>query len=219
MAEDRPGMMLNDELRKIARWYGIAEGELIHYAAEDTLLGGKEGNPVGTSYAVDGHLLYALVRYCKPERILEIGTDHGGSAKHMAAACQRNGKGHVTTVDNNPASGDGLTEGDREWITQEIADAALWIPRYEGPPFDFIFEDGSHSEFLCHLVYFNLPRILRVGGFILSHDVAVGVRRAVLAGIKKGGVDMEHLHFITPDPSPLGFSIYQYTQEAYEVTK
>jgi predicted O-methyltransferase YrrM len=217
MAKDGTRMSLNDELRKIARWYGIGEGELIRYAAEDTLLGGEEGNPMGTSYAVDGHLLYALVRYCKPERILEIGTDHGGSAKHMAAACARNKKGYVTTIDNNPESGDGLTVDDQPWITQIINDAALWVPSYEGPPFDFIFEDGAHTEFLCHVIYANLDRLLRVGGFILSHDVNQHVGHYILNGIRRGGVDMAHVHIVVPNPSPLGFSIYQYQETSYEV--
>ena len=165
---------LNDTLRQIARWYGISENDLIRYAAEDTLLGGVEGNPLGTSYAVDGHLLYAMVRYLKPKRILEIGTDHGGSAKHMAAACERNGVGHVWTIDINPDTGDGLTEDDAPWITQWKADAALWVLN-EHEPFDFIFEDGAHSEFLCHRIYEYLWKLLNPGGFILSHDVSLHV--------------------------------------------
>lgn len=208
-------MSLREVLRQVARWYGLNAGELIQYAAEDTLLGGVEGNPVGTSYAVDGQLLYALVRYCKPERILEIGTDHGGSAKHMAAACQRNGKGHVWTVDINPNTGDGFTDDDTQWITPVIADAAVWVTRYTGPPFDFIFEDGPHSEYMCQVVYENLARILSRKRFILSHDVSTGVREAILNGIRKGGCNMDHVHVVTPSPSPLGFSIYQFTDATY----
>jgi hypothetical protein len=207
---------LDECLTTIARHLGISEGDLIGYAAEDTLLGGVEGNPMGTSYAVDGHLLYALVRYCRPERILEFGTDHGGSAKHMAAACQRNGKGHVWTVDINADAGDGLRIADRRWITQVTADAALWVRAYRGEVFDFIFEDASHSEFLCHVVYNHLPVLLKPGGLILSHDVNMGVGKAILKGIRKGGVPMDEVIYAIPEPSPLGFSIYQYQPTSYE---
>ena len=208
-------MNLHECLEQVARWYGISAGELIAYAAEDTLLGGVEGNPYGTSYAVDGHLLYALVRYTKPLRILEIGTDHGGSAKHMAAACKRNGKGHIWTIDIDPATGEGLSGEDRQWITQITADAALWILQAQYAPFNFIFEDGPHSEFICHVVYKHLPTLLTLGGFILSHDVSTWVGTAILSGIEKGGVHREHLHTVTPEPSPLGFSIYRFNEATY----
>jgi predicted O-methyltransferase YrrM len=204
---------------QIESWYGLDAKRLAGYASEDLLLGGVEGNPFGTSYAVDGNLLYALVRELKPKRILEIGTDHGGSALHMASACKRNQQGHIWTVDINPDSGDGLINDDARWITQIIADASPWVADYDGEPFDFIFEDGAHSEYQVHVVYENLPRILKPGGFILSHDVSTGVGEAVLNGIRKGGADMDHVHIVTPDPSPLGFSIYRYDTETYEVTK
>ena len=208
-------MTLKNALKQLARWYGINAGELIQYASEDTLLGGVEGNPMGTSYAVDGHLLYALVRYCQPGRILEIGTDHGGSAKHMAAACQRNGKGHIWTLDINPDTGDGVTDADADWITQIIDDATTWVAAYDGLPFDFIFEDGDHIEPFSYAVYKHLPRILKRGGFILSHDISSWVGARIMAGIRKGGVAMEHVHVVTPDPSPLGFSVYQFNDSTY----
>lgn len=203
-----------DAYEQIGQWFDIDGDKLRDYAAEDTMLGGVEGNPAGTSYAADGHLLYAFVRYFKPLRVLEIGTDHGGSAKHMANACKRNKCGHVWTVDINPDTGDGLVEADKKWITQVKADAALWIPAFKDEPFDFIFEDGPHSEYICHVVYENLRTILKPQCYILSHDVTTGVAEPILNGIRKGGCAMDTVKIV--NTSPLGFSIYQFTEATYQ---
>jgi predicted O-methyltransferase YrrM len=46
-----------------------------------------------------GRLLYALVRACRPETVVEFGTSFGISTIHLAAAVADNGIGHVVTTE------------------------------------------------------------------------------------------------------------------------
>jgi predicted O-methyltransferase YrrM len=206
---------------KIATFFDLPVVNLMKYANEDEIPGKHEGNPLGTEYNADGQLLYAFVRLLQPLRILEIGTDRGGSAIHMIEACKRNGRGHVTTIDINPNTGDGLTAKYSTMFTKHICNANEWIPNYSGVPFDFIFEDGSHSEYQVHVIYQNLRKILQPGGFILSHDTNTGVGLAVKNGIRKGGAPISELNgnnevfLCVCPPSFLGFSIYQFNEATY----
>ena len=46
-----------------------------------------------------GRLLYALVRACRPETVVEFGTSFGISTIHLAAAVTDNGSGRVVTTE------------------------------------------------------------------------------------------------------------------------
>jgi predicted O-methyltransferase YrrM len=46
-----------------------------------------------------GRLLYALVRGCRPETVVEFGTSFGISTIHLAAAVTDNGSGRVVTTE------------------------------------------------------------------------------------------------------------------------
>jgi predicted O-methyltransferase YrrM len=46
-----------------------------------------------------GRLLYALVRACRPQTVVEFGTSFGISTIHLAAAVTDNGAGHVVTTE------------------------------------------------------------------------------------------------------------------------
>lgn len=48
---------------------------------------------------------YAIVRALRPEHVVETGTDKGLGSIVIAAALLRNGYGHLTTIDINPAAG------------------------------------------------------------------------------------------------------------------
>ena|SRR3990167_1308753 len=202
-------------LKAIADHFDMSVTWLKRYAKEDTLLGFDEGNEQGISYGNEGRILYALTRVLKPERILEIGTYQGGSAAHLAAACKENGSGHVTTVDIAPNGGAGIPNDLREYITVQWMDANFYIPQVQ-EPFDFIFDDGNHSEFQVHVIYQNLRRILKVGGYILSHDVTTGMAQYIREGMRKGGVNLNQVKIYVTDPSPCGLSMYKFTGENYE---
>lgn len=201
-------MNLSATLEAIAAQLGLPIGVLLSYAAEDT-------QPRGSmDYREECLVLYALVRALGPMRVLEMGTHKGGSATHIAQALAHNyremlyDRGHLTCVDINPAAGAEIPETLRSYVTIEIVDIDEYIRRDDVGGFDFIFEDGAHSEFQVHTIYERLYKLLNPGGVIVSHDAAVeGVRDFIAAGIRKGiGVDVP---VFTVDPSPLGFTVYR----------
>ena len=49
--------------------------------------------------AEGGRLLYALVRACRPETVVEFGTSFGISTIHLAAAVTDNGSGRVVSTE------------------------------------------------------------------------------------------------------------------------
>lgn len=200
---------LNKNLKQIADDFGLDGRALVRYAKEDTRKGNAEGNRYGTSYGIEGKMLYALVRELKPLRILEIGTYHGGGANHMAAACLKNGVGEVVTVDINPSAGQHIEKKLSELVTVVHKNIDYYLPTIT-EPFDFIFEDAEHAEGQVHNIYNHLPAILNHGGYILSHDIAMdGVGDFIRNGMKKGGVELKDVHtYITP-PSPCGMGIYR----------
>jgi len=49
----------------------------------------------------EGEFLYGLVRICKPEFVLETGTNMGISARYIALALKRNGRGRLRTIEHD----------------------------------------------------------------------------------------------------------------------
>lgn len=202
---------LETSLIKLAEDYALDANTLFQYAVEYTVKGNDEGNPYGTSFTVEGQFLYALARAVKPSRILEIGTYHGGGASLLAAACNANGQGEVVTVDIWNEAGQHIAEEVKRRVTVIHEDANTWILREIGI-FDFIFEDGNHSENQVHTIWQQHPRILAPGGWIITHDIATGMSTYIRNGIKKGGVALKDINtYITP-PSPCGIGLWHKPQ-------
>lgn len=198
-------------LTKLAGDYTLDSEALAKYAAEYTVKGNDQGNPYGTSFTVEGQFLYALARTVKPRRILEIGTYHGGGASLLAAACEANGGGEVVTVDIWNEAGQHIPEPLQRRVTVIHEDANTWILKDIGI-FDFIFEDGNHSENQVHTIWQEHPRILAPGGWLITHDIATGMMHYILRGIEKGGVKRSEIRtYITP-PSPCGIGIWHKPQ-------
>ena len=202
-------MTRDEALTAIAAQLGLKAKELIRHANRDDLGGddNKMGSWInGISWAVEGQILYALVRSLKPERILEIGTNYGGSATHMGMGCYDNKIGHITSIDINAASGSHIPDQLREWITVVIEDANLYVVKPEVKDFDFIFEDGNHSKHQVHVIYENLHKLLKPGGIIISHDAAVeGVGEYIRYGIEAAGHPYPPMYVV--EPSPCGFTV------------
>ena len=221
-------MILNDALALIATELNLNVDRLIQYAAEDDLPFRPTDESQVSIYSYpfenDGRLLYALVRELEPDAILEIGTLHGGSASHMAAALERNEWGKLVTVDISPTSS--LKNMPEDYMDRIIAysgiDAGLWI--HNGVQkwimddgfnhrFDFIHEDSSHEPHVVHSVYHCLPQLMSKGGVILSHDACTGVGDDVLGGIHAAGYPKPLV--VCLDNSP-GFSVMKF--KGVEVT-
>jgi len=112
-------------------------------------------NDHGTEFEVM-NFLHALVMLFKPSNILETGTQTGYSTIALAAACEFNGLGHVTTIERDPnAINRAMPKveecGLSNYVTFENSDSVLWCKKYEGNPFDFAFFDSDlqvrHQEF------------------------------------------------------------------------
>jgi hypothetical protein len=87
---------------------------------------------------------YALVRALKPAVVVETGTDKGLGTLVLAAAILRNGSGHLTTIDINPASGY-LIGGEYATVTDRIiGDGVTTLKTLKD--IDFFIHDSDHSS-------------------------------------------------------------------------
>jgi predicted O-methyltransferase YrrM len=85
-------------------------------------------------------LLVALVRIAKPEIVVETGTAAGIGTHKIAAALDRNEKGHVWTVDNRECH---VEPHDRITVVQ--ADSLEFVREFD-KPVDFAFVDCAFSS-------------------------------------------------------------------------
>jgi hypothetical protein len=162
-------MTLEEALRQLAADLELDAEELIAYAEEDDETGWdfNEGDwPIGSVFRAEGQTLYALVRALRPSVVVEYGTQHGCSAKHILMALARNRKGKLISVDNAfMANHQRFTEAQNrrwEWVYDDADGADV------GEEADIVFEDCGHSiegtrQIMEHALALN-PRL------ILSHD-------------------------------------------------
>jgi predicted O-methyltransferase YrrM len=135
----------------------------------------------------DRRCLYYLVRYFKPRRILEIGTNVGASILHIAIATKQNAISDcaLVTVDfvnvndtNAYWKRGGLPRSPRDNIAEIgmshcvsfVTSTSLGYFDRTSEKFDFIFLDGDHS---AATVYQEIPRALdhlAPSGVIILHD-------------------------------------------------
>lgn len=205
---------LNDVLRQIAAQLDLEPDRLIALAESDTIppYYGPQGevlNPVGIPFKPDGQILYALVSALPDTNsILELGTNQGGSAMHMLQAIlDHTAWGHLTTVDISPSAGKGIPMHLWNLVLLVLGDINVYVQTYSGKPFDFIYEDGSHDVTQVTLVYQNLPRLLRKGGVIISHDTSTGMGQYIRSAIAFSGFTPVYYDV---DGSPCGFSVLRY---------
>lgn len=174
-----------------ADWSLDAEA-LKQYASEDAI-GGYSFNEetrecdTGSLWAVDGQALYALVRYLKPQHIVEFGSLFGCSAKHLASALLKNGSGKLTCVDPTPPLLTTFNEALRPMITLVGSTAEHWITEGGLQDVAFIYEDTDHSSAVIDTIWSAAFKALPVGGMIVSHDAehataGAEVRKGMTAG-------------------------------------
>lgn len=158
-------MNLNEALRQLATDGNLNIDDLIAYAAEDTHGGRDTGaHSGGAVHAVEGRVLYTLIRALKPATCLELGVADGGSTTHILAALKRNGAGKLISYDVDPGAGANVPNDLRDGWTLIQGD----VLKVDFAQADWIFEDTAHTldfsiELFKHLAQLN-PRI------ILTHD-------------------------------------------------
>ena len=118
--------------------------------------------------------LYALVFGMRPERLLEIGTNMGGSAMVIAAAMTDAGIGRMICVDPAPvvASEHRARIAPRgEMLVGGSPEARPEAARMAGGNFDFALIDGDHShDGVVRDIEGVLP-VMTDTAFLLFHDV------------------------------------------------
>lgn len=129
--------------------------------------------------------LYVLVRARKPEHVVETGVRRGWSSASILRALDRNGRGHLTSVDlptqTQPGEkhwwaeiGPGMTGCDvpgylRDRWTLIIGDARTELPKLEG--YDFFFHDSDHSYEHQQFEFATALRHLPAGGVLAADDI------------------------------------------------
>lgn len=172
---------LNEVLQLIASQTKADAQQLIDFASEDTIGGfhideSQRKWPVGSLYEVEGKILYALIRYFKPESVVQIGGWAGCSAAHLALAVKANGVGHVTSVDNggdgNNEHGNLLPAELQKYVTLIWANGEDWLAAQPDHSIGLLFEDASHAtELVEKLARLAFTKIVP-GGLMVNHDAA-----------------------------------------------
>lgn len=124
---------VGDRLRLVAGTKPVRVASVIHHPSDMVM--------------TDRVMLYALVRGLKPNRILEIGSRWGGSARIMAAALEDNGSGRIVGLDpdtSNFCCPKRLTYGRFDLVRgYSPEDVPKAVEMLGGPP-DFVFIDALH---------------------------------------------------------------------------
>lgn len=140
----------------------------------------------------DRRAIYYLIRYFRPQSMLEIGTHIGASTVHIAAALldtarqDSSAPGSMTSVDildvNDPAqkvwqrfgaaaSPKSLTDRiGAEQIVSYVTQPSLDFLQTSLQRFDFCFLDGDHAAKTVYSELAAAMRVLNPGGVILLHD-------------------------------------------------
>lgn len=151
-------------------------------------------NPDG--YAYYG-FLYHLAKEMGPANILEIGTDKGDSACHMAAARADN---YVVTIDVAVSQVilDRVAPFPNLLFIQDNANRVPDLPndlRRIRPEYDIFFEDGEHSGGQVSGEWANYVPLVRSGGLIIMDDINLptGIRE-FWDNIVWPKIELPHLH-------------------------
>lgn len=185
-------------------------GDLITFAAEDTYSGfdGGEGTfPGGSLWTVEGQVLYALTRALKARRVCELGTLHGASATHLAAAIVANGTGQVDCIDPWEGAGTLIAPEVRVVCRLTFTRGEVWLSQQKNKSLSLIFEDGLHDEDTIEKVGNLAKSKLRPGGMLVSHDAAHATAgEHVCEGLRRTGLDFT---VYAIEPSDCGLAIWQ----------
>lgn len=224
-------MKLNEVLTMMAAQVRADAQALIGFAAEDTLGGYDidERNrkfPIGSLWEPEGKILYALVRWLKPDKVVEVGGWAGCSAAHMALAVKANGRGKVFSVDNWIGDSQGTVgagHGDlipvelRQYVELVKADGRDWLDAQDDNSIGLVFEDADHSTELTAYLSRAALQKLEAGGVLVNHDAAHdfaivggGQRIGSTVGLEvRAGLEKAGLYFrpYLAEPSDCGVAI------------
>lgn len=118
------------------------------------------------------HFLYHVTNFYRPKSVLEIGTDKGDSACHLAAGCAES---QIVTVDQ--ATSPTIFDRIKPWpnvtfLHFNVNDVVGCPAALQGwAPFDIFYEDGEHSGGQVSGEWAHYVPLVRPGGLIIMDDI------------------------------------------------
>ncbi len=133
-----------------------------------------------------GRLLYALVRACRPETVVEFGTSFGISTIHLAAAVTDNGTGRVVSTELSDrkavAARENLEEAGLAGVVTILAGDALETLGSLTGPVGLVLLDGWKDLYLPVLRLLQ-PR-LTPGALVVADDSSFETAADYLAYVR-----------------------------------
>jgi predicted O-methyltransferase YrrM len=126
----------------------------------------------GTSMETEGEaleLLSGLVWATKPDLVVETGTFTGRGTKAILKALEKNGKGHLHTVEFDPQLASQLERLQLSRLTFHSADSNEWCEKEAPSEIDIAFVDSGGRDIRVADVRALWPKIRREG-FLVVHD-------------------------------------------------
>lgn len=138
----------------------------------------------GTDHPRYGRFMHAFIKYYKPELVVEVGTNAGGSAVGIAKALSENGRGRLVCVDNGQGrpksfpdtakkniTAAGLTEDRLELICDDSRAVISGLADRLKSKVGVYLVDAAHTyEAALADIEDGIP-MMKAGGYILVHDV------------------------------------------------
>jgi len=131
-----------------------------------------------------GRWMYAFVKFYKPDVVVEIGTNSGGTAVGTARALLENGKGRLICIDNGMGRPrcfpdvarsnirkTGLTDSRVELICEDSRIALPAAASKLKGMVDVCLVDAAHDFDNALLDIKDSLPMMKKGGFILVHDI------------------------------------------------
>lgn len=136
-----------------------------------------------------GRLLYALVRGCRPETVVEFGTSFGISTIHLAAAVTDNGSGRVVTTELSDrkatAARQNLEQAGLAGVVTILQGDALETLASVTGPVGLVLLDGWKELYLPVLRLLQ-PR-LTPGALVIADDTSYESAADYLAHVRDPG--------------------------------
>jgi predicted O-methyltransferase YrrM len=130
-----------------------------------------------------GRLLYALVRACRPEIVVEFGTSFGISTIHLAAAVTDNGTGRVVTTELSDrkatAARNSLEQAGLAGVVTILQGDAVETLASVSGPVGFVLLDVPVLGLLQ-------PRLV-AGALVIADDTSFGSAAGYLAHVRDPG--------------------------------
>ncbi len=147
-------------------------------------------------------ILFNICYLSRAKNVVEIGVGH--STTPLLLACKRNGgKLFSTDIGTNHHT---IIKDCSNWTYRLGIDSVKMGNLWDGGPIDFIYLDTSHEYLHTTREIDTWEPHLRVGGWIVFHDVTIGigtVSRAINELISRRPEDFEYHYY----PIHYGFGI------------